>query len=163
MRPRAVAGGVLWDAFLILVVCVGAFFAWRTRDRWGGALKKIPGLSGVSDRGNSGKRGNVHLDRRSALAQTRVREFLAHSGVDEKNIIKSFNEERHGGGVTWLESTMEMSRPKSFQSGPFLKNVLVFLSQNDLALMRDELEQGTWTLEFGDRDHVFQRLVIRDR
>ena len=156
---RQCSGGVLWDAFLILVLCAGAFLAWRNWDRWKGL---IPNISAVS-KGKHTEPVSVHLDRQSAVAQTRVRQFLADAGVGEKNILKSFNEERREGGVSWLESTLEISRPKGFQSGPFLKSVLVFLSQNDLALMQDATDQGTWTLAFGDRDHVFQRLVIRNR
>lgn len=156
---RQISGGVLWDAFLILVLCAGAFLAWRNWDRWKGFVTQIPGVS----KGKHTEPVAVHLDRRSAVAQTRVRQFLADAGVGEKNILKSYNEERRDGGVSWLESTLEISRPKGFHSGPFLKSVLVFLSQNDLALMQDATDQGTWTLAFGDRTHIFQRLVIRNR
>lgn len=156
---RQCSGGVLWDAFLILVLCAGAFLAWRNWDRWKGWIPKIPTVS----KGKHTEPVAVHLDRRSAVAQSRVRQFLADAGVGEKHILKSYNEERREGGVSWLESTLEISRPKGFQSGPFLKELLVFLSQSDLALMQDETIQGTWTLAFGDRDHVFQRLVIRDK
>lgn len=152
-------GGILWDAFLILVLCAGAFLAWRNWDRWKGFVTKIPTVS----RGKPLDAVAVHLERRSAVAQSQVRQFLADAGVGEKNILKSVNEERREGGVSWLESSLEISRPKGFQSGAFLKRLLVFLSENDLALMQDETDEGTWTLAFGDRDHVFQRLVIRNR
>ncbi len=153
------SGGVLWDAFLILVLCVGAFLAWRHWDRWKGYVPKLSGASKEKQE----ERADVSLEKRSALAQTRVRQFLAEAGVGEKNILKSFNEARRAEGFSWLESTLEMSRPPRFQAGPFLKRLLVFLSQNDLVLMQDETDQETWTLAFGDRDHVFQRLVIRGR
>ncbi|MBK8576416.1 MAG: hypothetical protein IPN90_12310 [Elusimicrobia bacterium] len=152
---------MLWDAFIIGVLCVGAFFAWRNWDRWKGVLARIPGTSTPSP--SHARPVEVHLDRQSALAQNRVRQFLADSGVGDKHIVSCFNEQKKGGGATWLEATMEISRPKAFQSGAFLKSVLVFLAQSDLALMRDETKEGTWTLEFGDREHVFQRLVIRDK
>jgi hypothetical protein len=77
--------------------------------------------------------------------------------------LKSYNEERHAEGRSWLESTLEIARPAGFRSGPFLKQLLGFLSRSGLALMRDETEGGRWTLDVGDRDHVFQRLVIHDR
>lgn len=160
MRSRRYrSGGVLWDAFLILALCVGAFLAWRNWDQWKGFVTQIPGVS----KAKHTEPVAVHLDRRSAVAQSRVRQFLADAGVGEKHILKSYNEERREGGVSWLESTLEISRPKGFQSGPFLKSVLVFLSQNDLALMQDATDQGTWTLAFGDRTHIFQRLVIRGK
>lgn len=158
MRSRQrISGGVLWDAFLILVLCVGAFLAWRTWDRWKGY---VPKLSGVSKEKHV-DRVNVSLEKKSALAQTRVRQFLAEAGVSEKNILKSYNEARRAGGFSWLESTLELSRPPRFQSGPFLKRLLVFLSKNDLVLMQDDAGPDAWTLALGDRDHVFQRLVIR--
>lgn len=163
MRRRNLFGGVLWDLFLIVVLCAGAFIAWRTRDRWVGLLKQVPTASRVSSEKKTVQPKAVHLEKESALAQTRVRQFLADSGLTEKHIVKSFTEARNSNGVFWLESTMEISRPKSFQSGPFLKKVLLFLSQNDLALMRDQSDSGVWTLEFGDRAHVFQRLVIRNK
>jgi hypothetical protein len=161
-RRRKSAGGILWDAFVILVLCVGAFFAWRNWDRWKGVLAKIP-VSGVSTPPRAVEPVGVRLDRQSALAQTRVRQFLADSGVSEKHILTSFNEQRSEAGVTWLEATMEIYRPKTFKSGAFLEGVLVFLSESGLSLMRDETGKGVWTLEFGDREHVFQRLVIRDK
>jgi hypothetical protein len=149
------SGGILWDAFLILGVCAGAFMAWRSRDRW---LNVFQGKTAAPVASPA-----VRLNRQSANAQSRVRAFLAASGVGEKHILKSFNQERREGNVSWLESTLEITRPKGFQVGPFLKSVLSFLSQNELALMRDDTDPGTWTLEFGDRSHVFQRLVIHDR
>lgn len=162
-RQRHRSGGILWDAFLIVFVCVAGFWAWRTRDRWIKYLNQLPGVAGWLNSGKRVKPPTVRLDRQSALAQTRTRQFLVQSGVGEKNIFKSFNEERREGDVSWIESTLEITRPKGFQGGPFLKKVIVFLSDNDLSLMRDETDRGTWTLEFGDRTHVFQRLVIRDR
>jgi len=158
MRSRQrLSGGVLWDAFLILVLCGGAFVAWRTWDRWKGF---VPKLSGVSKE-KPVERAEVSLEKKSALAQTRVRQFLAEAGVSEKHILKSYNEARREGGFSWLESTLELSRPPRFQPGPFLKRLLVFLSKNDLVLMQDDAGPDAWTLALGDRDHVFQRLVIR--
>lgn len=162
-RPRHRSGGILWDAFLIVIVCVGGFWAWHTRDQWTKFLPHVPGLASRFNSNASEKPPAIHLDRKSAAAQTQTRQFLVSAGVGEKNLFKNYNEERREGGVSWIESTLEITRPKGFQGGPFLKKVLVFLSENDLSLMKDETDQGTWTLEFGDRTHVFQRLVIRDR
>lgn len=163
-RPRHRSGGILWDAFLIVIVCAGGFWAWHTRERWKKFLTHTtPIVQKWIGSNKQEKALAIRLDRKSATAQTRTRQFLVNAGVGENNLFKSYNEERREGGVSWIESTLEITRPPGFQGGVFLKKVLVFLSENDLALMRDETDQGTWTLEFGDRTHVFQRLVIRDR
>lgn len=159
-RRRHRSGGILWDAFLIAIVCVGGFWAWRTRDRWIKHLNRVPRVAGWLKLGKPDKPPAIHLDRQSALAQTQTREFLVKAGVGEKDLLKCYNEERREGGIAWIESTLEISRPKSFQTGPFLKRVLAFLSDSNLSLMRDDTHRGTWILEFGDRTHVFQRLVI---
>jgi hypothetical protein len=162
---RSRGGGFLFDAFLIVVVCVGALVLWLTRDQWIGRLpkwplilKSLPGMPTLS----IPQQTMVDLSRESAVAHARFRAFLSQSGVGEEHILKNYNEERREGGVAWIESTIEMTRPASFRSGPFLERVVRFLPKSGLSLMRDETVRGLWTMEFGDRDHVFQRLVIQE-
>lgn len=162
---RSRGGGFLFDAFLIVVVCSGALALWFTRDQWKGRLpkwppilKSLPGIPAVS----IPQKTTVDLSRESAVAHARFRVFLSQSGVGEEHILKNYNEERREGGVAWIESTIEMTRPATFRSGPFLERVVDFLPKSGLSLMRDETVRGLWTMEFGDRDHVFQRLVIHE-
>jgi hypothetical protein len=167
----SVRGGILMDAFLILVLCVGGGVAWWTRDQWIGrvssfkmpALKSPAFLSAFSSRSGVPRPPTADLSRQSATAHARFRKFLGRAGVGDAHVLKNFNEERREGGVVWIESTIEMARPLSFQSGVFLERVVEFLSNSGLVLMRDETERGIWLMEFGDRDHVFQRVVIRDQ
>ncbi|MBK8871395.1 MAG: hypothetical protein KBD85_03330 [Elusimicrobia bacterium] len=157
---RCQRGGVVWDVFLIVVVCGVGFIAWTTRDRWGGPVGEavrrwVPSGASVD------VPMKADLKSVSALAQSRLREILADSGVKEKDITSSFNEERRDGGTVWLESTIELDRPKKFNEGFFLRRVLIDGAENGIALMKDYREKGAWTVEFGDRVRVYQRFRFR--
>ncbi len=159
---RRQRGGVLWDIFLIVLVCAAGFAVWKTRGRWEKPLRETLGRWVPASAPAKGQTTAVDLKSVSASAHTRLMDILANSGVKEKHVARTFTEERTQEGAVWLESTAEINRPKTFQEGSFLRLVLIDIAENKLALMKDEKENGAWTLEVGDRVRVYQRFRFRN-
>lgn len=159
MRHRQ-RGGVLWDVFLIALVCGAGFIAWTTRDRWGGPVRKTF-QRWAPPESTAPRVPAADLKSVSASAQSRLQDILAATGVKEKDIARSFTEERRDDGAVWLESTLELDRPRKFNEGSFLRRALIDGAENGIALMKDYREKGVWTVEFGDRVRVYQRFRFR--
>lgn len=150
-------GGILWDLFLIALVCFAGFVFWKTRDRWAKPILEQCRRWGGAKATSMPEKPKVDLKNASASAHARLMDILAGSGIKEKHITRGFTEERWQDGAVWLESTVEIRRPSSFNEGHFLRRALIDVAENGLTLMKDNRDKGAWTVEFGDRVRVYQR------
>jgi hypothetical protein len=160
-------GGILLDLFLILVLLGGAaagWVAWKKGSLAGllkGAVSAVPSAP-ASLSPEPAPEPDIDVSDRSARLQARVRELLTERGVGEKHVLRSYNAERQDQGIQWLEATLELRRPASFDVGAFLSALAPFLSESRLSLMEDRRAPDGRTLELGDRKRVYQRLIFRN-
>jgi len=168
---RTGRGGILLDFFFILLIISGGAAAWLSRDRWWpivahrlpwetAAARGRPSLWNGAAAAPGGQDSSTALHR-GASFQAAVRDLLAQSGVGDRNVLKTYTEERGGDGDRWVESTLEIAPDGEFHTGRFLERLAPALHRSGLSVLRDDSEGERWVLELGDRDRVFQRLVFQ--
>ncbi|HRY30053.1 MAG TPA: hypothetical protein P5079_08480, partial [Elusimicrobiota bacterium] len=97
----------------------------------------------------------------SAWLQRTTRDLLAANGLQDGQVLKSFNQEREMDGIRWLEDTLEMDYPAGFNSARFLKQLGSVLPKKGYRLVRNDKTDKKWILELGaSEDVVFQKLVF---
>lgn len=166
---RGSRGGLLVEAVLsLLLVAAGALLwvLWR-RGAVTAAFSRPaagPGEAGKRLKGDGADTAPAApaQDARetSAWTQSRVRDILAECGVRDKHVLKSYNRQRDEKGSAWLEDTMEIKAPTTFDGRGFLARLLVPLRTRGLRVMTDKRAAGAWRLEIGDGRRVFQRLIV---
>jgi|GEM_PF-4752455 len=156
-------GGVLLDVFFIVVLCAGGFLAWKHReDLWKRASRFWPACARPASSQPVWQKPQNHLQR-SAKAQAATRRFLDDVGLKERDLVKSWNQEYENERGRWLESTMEFNLPNRFNTGVFLEKLGAFLNQEGLFLMTDQNKKNTWLIELGDKQRVFQRVIVNKK
>lgn len=175
-------GGVLLDLFVIGVLVGVGFWAWKNAPHWvppGGwsrCVKKWGHRTRVffhrerPSEGLTGGAGSFNpLSSKKSLAlwaaprQAGFRKALAAAGVEEKNILKAFNESMEDAEARWVMSVLEISAPEGFHSGKFLQSLVPFLNESKWRVLKDETVRGRWVLEMGVGEWVLQRLVVHPR
>jgi hypothetical protein len=152
-------GGILWDLFLIVLVVAAGATAWWQRNRLRGLL---PASFQLGAPAPAAPQVAFEAPRSGAAFRSQVRELLGRHGVREAHLRRSYTVERRIAGRAWAEETLAIDRPSSFRGGAFLKELATTLTAHHLTLLRDESVRGEWTLELGEQDRVYLRLVLRE-
>ena len=141
--------------FLILVLTAAGVAVWRARAAWRPLWARVTAGSGTTP-----TPALADLSSQSVWLQSRVRDVLSDAGVREADVLKSVNEERTDATGRWVESTLEVRPRGPFHSGRFLQKLAPVIHEGGLAIQRDQKDGDRWVLELGDRERVFQRLVV---
>ncbi|MBL0350626.1 MAG: hypothetical protein IPP68_09680 [Elusimicrobia bacterium] len=141
--------------FLILVLTAAGVAVWRARDAWRPLWDRATGGTGAPPTA-----ALADLSSQSVWLQSRVRDALSAAGVREADVLKSVNEERADATGRWVESTLEVRPREPFHSGRFLQRLAPVIHEGGLAIQKDQKDGDRWVLELGDRERVFQRLVV---
>lgn len=137
-------GGLLRDAFLLLLVIAGAaafwFYAGPRLSRRPRAVSPAPNLGAVS-----------------VQWETETRGLLVEAGLKETHVVKAYNKERQEGPAQWVESVLELDPPPSFNQASFIEKWTKSAEARGLRVVR-EGSSDQWTVQ--DKGRVVQRLVF---
>lgn len=162
-RPSA-EGGILWRLVVIIAFVGAGAFLWRLyggRPLPGGL--RLPSLPSALGRFWPGRNPPPGKDARAAdvWLQEHVRELLVGQGIQESGVLKNFNRERSGGGGRWLEGTLEVAPPASFDPDAFMARLEPVLREKNLSVLDEKRGEESWMLELGEGERVYQRLIFR--
>ncbi len=156
LRIHSSRGGILFDVFLILLtVAVGAYI-WFLLDNRHASKPALVWESNPAD-----SRPVHNINERSAWLQGEVRKILLQHGIDEVSVSKNYTQQRSGRGAQWVEDTLQIIVPDTFDEGKFFKDLQPVIQKEGFQIIKNTSIGGKWTLEMGDHNRVFERLIIK--
>ena len=145
-------GGFLLEALLaIALVLLGAaaWMAWNRRIALSARLGWKPTLL---------RAANAEKD--SVWLQYEVRKILLKHGVDEAQVVKTYNREHRESGGQWVENILELRAPAGFRAPVFRREVERAIQKKNLGVLREIQSRGRLVFELGEADRVFERLIF---